>query len=123
MKCSQQTYLAKQSDAISVLVGYSYESHERKVNRRGTEIASECTLIQQTHEREWAESVWESRSTRAARTVALVQPFVCCIHHIVTENIYSVYLSLTSLSKNGFLGRRFMISDSASSYASDMAGT
>lgn len=33
------------------------------------------------------------------------------------------YLSLTSLSENGFRGLRFMISDSASSYARDMAGT
>lgn len=33
------------------------------------------------------------------------------------------YLSLTSLSLKGFLGLRFIISDSASSYASEMAGT
>jgi hypothetical protein len=33
------------------------------------------------------------------------------------------YLSLTSLSVNGFRGCRFMISLSASSYAREMAGT
>lgn len=33
------------------------------------------------------------------------------------------YLSLTRLSVYGFLGRRFIISDSAISYARDIAGT
>ena len=33
------------------------------------------------------------------------------------------YLSLTNLSKKGLRGRRFIISDSASSYAKEMAGT
>lgn len=33
------------------------------------------------------------------------------------------YLSFTSLSVNGFLGWRFIISDSAASYAREMAGT
>lgn len=32
-------------------------------------------------------------------------------------------LSLTSLSQNGFLGGRFIMSDSAASYASAIAGT
>lgn len=33
------------------------------------------------------------------------------------------HLSLTNLSVNGFLGRLFIMSDSASSYASEIAGT
>lgn len=34
-----------------------------------------------------------------------------------------VYLSLTRLSEYGFRGLRFIISDSAASYASEIAGT
>lgn len=40
-----------------------------------------------------------------------------------TSDVLPIYLSLTSLSLNGFLGYLFMISLSAVSYAKDIAGT
>ena len=41
----------------------------------------------------------------------------------LSQYIYCIYLSLTNLSCLGSRGLRFMISDSACSYASEIAGT